>query len=72
MEKARSVSSLPEGLVIELSRTRVKPGQSEEADRWMAMLNERLDECVESLDRERMAVEIVFRLKETARITCTG
>lgn len=30
----------------------------------MAMLNERLDECVGTLDRERMAVEIIFRLGE--------
>jgi hypothetical protein len=30
----------------------------------MRMLNDRLDECVASLDRERMAIEIVFRLRE--------
>ena len=30
----------------------------------MAMLNDRLDECVASLDGERMAIEIVFRLRE--------
>jgi len=30
----------------------------------MAMLNDRLDECVATLDRERMAIEIVFRLRE--------
>jgi len=28
------------------------------------MLNDRLDECVATLDRERMAIEIIFRLKE--------
>ena len=28
------------------------------------MLNDRLDECVATLDRERMAIEIVFRLKD--------
>ncbi|HST66326.1 MAG TPA: DUF6176 family protein, partial [Mycobacteriales bacterium] len=32
-------------------------------DRWMAMLNDRVDECVATLDAERMAVEIVFRLR---------
>jgi Family of unknown function (DUF6176) len=57
-------ASIPDGLVVELSRARVLPGASAEADRWMAMLNERLDECVATLDRERMAIEIVFRLKE--------
>ena len=30
----------------------------------MTMLDERVDECVATLDRERMAVEIVFRLRE--------
>jgi hypothetical protein len=30
----------------------------------MQMLNDRLDECVATLDRERMAIEIVFRLQE--------
>ena len=56
--------SIPEGLVVELSRAKVLPGASEEADRWMRMLDDRVDECVATLDRERMAVEIVFRLKE--------
>lgn len=34
---------------------------SEEVDRWMRMLNERLDECLATLHRDRMAVEVVFR-----------
>jgi uncharacterized protein DUF6176 len=57
-------SSIPDGLVVKLSRAKVLPGASSEADRWMTMLNERVDECVATLDRERMAVEIIFRLKE--------
>jgi hypothetical protein len=56
--------SIPEGLVVELSRAKVLPGARGEADRWMTMLDDRVDECVATLDRERMAVEIVFRLKE--------
>ena len=59
-----SPSSIPAGLHVELSRARVKPGQSEEADRWMQMLNDREQECVASLDRERMAVEFIYRLRE--------
>jgi hypothetical protein len=59
--------SIPDGLVLELSRGTVLPGASAEADRWMAMLDDRLDECVATLDRERMAVEIVFRLREDDR-----
>jgi hypothetical protein len=58
------MKSIPEGLVVELSRAKVLPGASAEADRWMQMLNDRIDECVATLDRERMAIEIVFRLKE--------
>jgi hypothetical protein len=58
------VSSIPDGLVVELSRAKVLPGASAEADRWMKMLNDRIDECVATLDRERMAIEIVFRLRE--------
>jgi hypothetical protein len=57
-------SSIPDGLVVKLSRAKVLPGASSEADRWMTMLNERVDECVATLDRERMAIEIIFRLKE--------
>lgn len=56
--------SIPAGLRVELSRGKVLPGRSAEADRWMQMLNDRLDECVATLDRERMAVEIAFRLRE--------
>jgi Family of unknown function (DUF6176) len=57
-------SSIPDGLVVKLSRAKVLPGASSEADRWMEMLNDRVDECVATLDRERMAIEIIFRLKE--------
>lgn len=53
--------SIPPGVVVELSRSRVLPGMGDEVDRWMAMLHDRIDECVASLDRERMALEIVFR-----------
>src|SRR5581483_1906062 len=57
-------SSIPEGLHVELSRCKVLPGASSEADKWMKMLDDRHDECVATLDRERMAIEIIFRLKE--------
>jgi hypothetical protein len=57
-------ASIPPGLVVELSRAKVMAGAGQEADRWMRMLNDRLDECVATLDRERMAIEIVFRLRE--------
>jgi hypothetical protein len=56
--------TIPAGLRVELSRAKVKQGMSDEADRWMKMLNDRADECVATLDRERVAIEIVFRLSE--------
>ena len=56
--------TVPPGLYVELSRHQVKPGMSGEADRWMQMLNERVAECIATLDAERMAVEAVFRLKD--------
>ena len=37
---------------------------SGEVDRWMAMLNERHDECVATLDRDLMAVEVIFRRRD--------
>jgi hypothetical protein len=37
---------------------------SDEVDRWMQMLNDRADECVATLDAERMAVEAIFRLRD--------
>ena len=58
------VVGLPSGMVVELCRGRVLPGASAEADRWMAMLQSRHAECVATLDRERMAVEVVFRSRE--------
>jgi hypothetical protein len=63
-EHSKRPASIPEGLVVELSRGKVLRGASAEANRWMAMLNDRLDEAVATLDRERMAIEIVFRLRE--------
>lgn len=55
------VAGLPPGMTVELSRATVLPGKSDEADRWMSMLRARHAECVATLDRERMAVEAVFR-----------
>jgi hypothetical protein len=35
-----------------------------EADRWMQMLNDRVEEAVQTLERERVAIEIVFRERD--------
>jgi hypothetical protein len=58
------VVGLPSGMIVELSRGRVLPGASAEAGQWMAMLQSRHAECVATMDRERMAVEVVFRSRE--------
>lgn len=46
---------------VELSRYRVKDGKSDRVDEWMAMLNRRIDECIDSLEREKMKLEVIFR-----------
>ncbi|MGH9067542.1 MAG: DUF6176 family protein [Acidimicrobiales bacterium] len=57
-------TSIPSGLRVELSRQRLLPGADAEADAWMTMLNERSEECVATLEREQMALEIVFRRED--------
>jgi hypothetical protein len=56
--------TVPDGLYVELSRHKVQPGKSDEVDRWMQMLNDRADECIATLDPERMAIEAIFRLRD--------
>lgn len=53
--------AVPDGWRVELSTARVKPGMSSEVDDWMRMLRERQHECIATLERDRMALEMVFR-----------
>jgi hypothetical protein len=46
---------------VELSRYRVKPGKSARVDEWMQTLTDRRDECLETLVREQMKFEVIFR-----------
>lgn len=46
---------------VELSRFRVKPGKSGRVDEWLAMLNSRMDEVKQTLVREEMKTEVIFR-----------
>ena len=46
---------------VELSRFRVKDGKSERVDEWMKMLNDRMPEVIQTLEREKMHVEVIFR-----------
>lgn len=48
-------------MLVELSRFRVKPGKSARVDEWLAMLNGRMDEVKQTLVREEMKVEVIFR-----------
>jgi hypothetical protein len=48
-------------MLVELSRVRVKPGKSARVDEWLAMINERMDEVKQTLVREEMKVEVIFR-----------
>lgn len=65
-ERATSLrpDSIPAGLTVALHRARIRPGMEHEATEWMQMLNDRLDEAVDTLGRERMAIEVVFRSSE--------
>jgi|SRR5712672_442226 len=46
---------------VELSRFRVKPGKSALVDEWLQMLNSHMSEVVQTLDREQMKLEVIFR-----------
>ena len=46
---------------VELTRLRIKKGKSSRVDEWLRMINQRIDEAVETLDRESMKLEIIFR-----------
>ncbi len=48
-------------MLVELSRFRVKPGKSARVDEWLAMLNFHMDEVKQTLVREEMKVEVIFR-----------
>lgn len=55
-----SPGSLPPGLRVQFGRARILPDMEEETRRWMQMLNERLDEATQTLDRERTVLEMAF------------
>lgn len=46
---------------VELKRFRIKRGKSDRVDEWMKTLNDRRNECLATLERERMYVEVIFR-----------
>jgi hypothetical protein len=46
---------------VELTRFRIKAGMTDRVDEWLRVLNQRVDECVATLEREKMYVEVIFR-----------
>jgi hypothetical protein len=46
---------------VELTRFRIRADKLERADEWLKTMNQRIDECVATLEREKMYVEVVFR-----------
>ncbi|MEX2029633.1 MAG: DUF6176 family protein [Anaerolineales bacterium] len=46
---------------VELSRFRVKAGKSACVDEWLKMLNDNIDEVIQTLEREQMKLEVIFR-----------
>jgi len=46
---------------VELTRVRVKEGKSARVDEWLRMLNDNMSEVIQTLDREQMKVEVIFR-----------
>jgi hypothetical protein len=57
-------ATVPPGLRLELSRSRVVEGKEDELAEWMSMLTERYDECLETLPAERAVFEATFKHRE--------
>ena len=46
---------------VELTRLRIKRGKAHRVDEWLQMINSRIGEAIETLEREGMKLEIIFR-----------
>jgi len=46
---------------VELSKYRVIPGKERRVDAWIDALKRRYEEALETLEREEMQVEVIFR-----------
>ena len=57
--------SVPPGMRLELSRSRIVSGQEQAFAEWMNMLNSRPDELQKGLSAERAVFEASFRSVET-------
>lgn len=57
--------TVPQGVRLELSRSRIVPGREAEFDEWMRMLTDRYEESVAVLPAERSVLEATFRHVES-------
>lgn len=57
-------ATVPPGLRLELSRSRMVDGKEDELAEWMAMLTDRYEECVATLPAERAVFEATFKHRE--------
>jgi hypothetical protein len=64
--------SIPPGLRVRCARARIRQGMEHEAERWMQMLNDRREEAIQTLERERVAIEIVFRERDDEGVAGVG
>jgi hypothetical protein len=46
---------------VELSRFHIRPDKTGQVDKWLSMLNESMDEVLQTLEREEMKLEVIFR-----------
>lgn len=46
---------------VELTRFKVNKDKSARVDEWLKMLNENMEEVVQTLEREQMKLEVIFR-----------
>lgn len=53
--------SVPQGMRLELSRSRIASGKEQAFEEWMNMLNSRPDELQQGLSAERAVFEATFR-----------
>jgi len=56
----------------EFSTYAVKVGKEARAEEWMRTLVERRAECVETLEREKMHYECIFKCVRDGRMYCPG
>ena len=53
---------------VEFTTFLVKQGMEDTADEWMRVLRDRQEECVKTLERERMHYESIFRTIRDGRL----